>query len=414
MTMIDGPFAALGIEPTRDPAVIRKAYAQAIRRHRPDEDPEGFQRMVQARDHALFLAAHGFDEDGEADDVGDAANDAAADNALADAAGEDRPPEPVSAPMTSPVIMAPVTEPAMVPAEEVSGDDIFARVERLLKLLSGAGQMLPNVWSLLLDAQDDAPFDRVNGVRFRIFSRLHEDLSVGHQAILRTGLSAAPDDVRAFLGPYYPVLTQIEDRFGVNQIDAVLAACLPYDMAFDLSAAIANANGRGLVAEEAIDAAALRSLHARDAFSDDQAMVDYIARTHAEGKAKLSFSLWALLFPVPFCFYHRLNGVGALIAVVSVIRLALKANGRADFAALASTVLVLLSIAVAVQWRRLKMDLTFDAIADRQAELARRGQTLGSNDPEIKIRVATSDLGLALGVVYTIGAVLAQLAMFRS
>src|SRR5580704_9741033 len=50
-------WTLLGIAPTADVAAIRRAYAHKLKLTRPDEDPEGFQRLLQARDAALGDAA---------------------------------------------------------------------------------------------------------------------------------------------------------------------------------------------------------------------------------------------------------------------------------------------------------------------------------------------------------------------
>ena len=66
------PWALLGIAPTADAAAIRRAYARKLKLTRPDEDPEGFQRLVQARDAALkeatMMADGSWEEDTEPED----------------------------------------------------------------------------------------------------------------------------------------------------------------------------------------------------------------------------------------------------------------------------------------------------------------------------------------------------------
>ena len=66
------PWALLGIAPTADAAAIRRAYARRLKLTRPDEDPEGFQRLVQARDAALkeaaVMADGSWEEDTEPED----------------------------------------------------------------------------------------------------------------------------------------------------------------------------------------------------------------------------------------------------------------------------------------------------------------------------------------------------------
>ncbi|MCL2715132.1 MAG: J domain-containing protein [Alphaproteobacteria bacterium] len=55
--MSSTPWDILGIEPTRDEQEIHRAYARMLKRYRPDEDPEGFARLVAARQDALDLRA---------------------------------------------------------------------------------------------------------------------------------------------------------------------------------------------------------------------------------------------------------------------------------------------------------------------------------------------------------------------
>ena len=54
--MADDPWTILGIPRGADVAAIRHAYAARLKETRPDEDPEAFQRLVQAREAALAAA----------------------------------------------------------------------------------------------------------------------------------------------------------------------------------------------------------------------------------------------------------------------------------------------------------------------------------------------------------------------
>ena len=51
------PFASLGIEPTLDPAQVKRAYFAALQRHPPHADPEGFRRIRDAYEALATPAA---------------------------------------------------------------------------------------------------------------------------------------------------------------------------------------------------------------------------------------------------------------------------------------------------------------------------------------------------------------------
>lgn len=53
------PWTLLQIDPTDDSRAIKRAYAKLLKQHRPDEDPDGFQRLHQAYKQALAMAEQG-------------------------------------------------------------------------------------------------------------------------------------------------------------------------------------------------------------------------------------------------------------------------------------------------------------------------------------------------------------------
>lgn len=62
------PWTWLGIPQEASEAEVRRAYAQTLRRHRPDEDPQGFQTTHEAYRIALHWARRPPDWDDDADD----------------------------------------------------------------------------------------------------------------------------------------------------------------------------------------------------------------------------------------------------------------------------------------------------------------------------------------------------------
>ena len=55
-------WEVLGIEPKSDKKTIKIAYAKSLKQTRPDEDPEGFQRLHSAYKEALSWEDYYADE----------------------------------------------------------------------------------------------------------------------------------------------------------------------------------------------------------------------------------------------------------------------------------------------------------------------------------------------------------------
>jgi hypothetical protein len=130
-------WAILGIESTRDVPLIRRAYAAALKRARPDEDPVAFADLRQAYEQALMRAQR----------VGaPGAGPAGAVRVQAPVA----PPEPAPAPATSSETSAP--EPPLAPTTPSDLDQLREAFASLQRAAITPAAPNPDELQALLDA----------------------------------------------------------------------------------------------------------------------------------------------------------------------------------------------------------------------------------------------------------------------
>ncbi|TBU91587.1 J domain-containing protein [Phytopseudomonas dryadis] len=116
------PWKLLGLDAGADTRSIKRRYAQLLKQHRPDDDAEAFQRLREAYEQALRLAAAGSDE----------ASAPACEPALA-SAGQPRPS--AVADEGSPLALAPL-------AAVTRDADVQARIGQLLDAASSLDEAL--------------------------------------------------------------------------------------------------------------------------------------------------------------------------------------------------------------------------------------------------------------------------------
>lgn len=291
------PWDVLGIEPTTDARLIRGAYAARLKHTRLDDDPAGFQKLLEARNLAL-------------------------DGGEIDAAGSDIAAE---APLKS--RMEPDAETMVRPLADTdsSGDDDVPETVQCLKAIPRGTypHQVVEPWLNALAAFDRSPLDQLPMFEYALFSRLvygmAEDL--GPMPSLDTLPKTARTNSR-LLGPYGDVLREMEDRFSLLEQDTRLFDLLDWERGWYLFKALEIVAGdkrasrgkpvpfREVRAADAIWAVA--------AFGADTEMLNYQTTAVAADKHYASFSILGLLFPLPVALYYRLYSFAAWLIVISI------------------------------------------------------------------------------------------------
>ncbi|MBB3428183.1 hypothetical protein FHT85_005204 [Rhizobium sp. BK312] len=219
--MLETFWTLLQIAPTQDEDEIRRAYARRLRDFRPDEDPQGFQRLVGARDAALAWASaralqpimlHAFDAHNELLEAVDLLSDR---NDLVErsmveptdvtAAPTDLPPsdeDPVSASNNRPSEEAPREQSIdMAPELRISKPDLDKLVFDRLSEIIAQGEQRP--WSVDPSAQETQRWEELfNLASANLSLQRHEEFleAVGRHvaSMLPRSTLQSPDTVSEF------------------------------------------------------------------------------------------------------------------------------------------------------------------------------------------------------------------------
>ncbi|MEH3145972.1 MAG: hypothetical protein PGN34_11630 [Methylobacterium frigidaeris] len=222
--MSDAAWRLLDLAPTSDEAAIRRAYARRLKQTRPDDDPEGFQTLLAARDRALAEARRRPPPPPSESpvEVLPAENPAAPDPAPA-LVVDVSPPS--SEPAPAPVVRVSDPDPAPPAAELPLVIDV-APLEADRAQWQAAAALADRLPPLDRDAEG-AFADWLAGVR-----RLpHEPRRGVEEALLHALLAAwrGPDGqpVARRIAATRPALLRAAPVFGWPREDAVIAASLP-------------------------------------------------------------------------------------------------------------------------------------------------------------------------------------------
>jgi hypothetical protein len=252
---IDGLWHQLGIAPTVDESTIRRAYAKRLRQVRPDDDPAGFQRLVEARDRALQLAqqrAGGnaarwrLPEDGDAEPSPPPAVEPAAPPLPPPVRPVAPPSPPPVRPATPPPVrtVAPPSPPAarpVAPAENRPADERTAVLDLLdneLRMLSddapAASQARRADWRPIIDriarlSMADRAAIQPDLIRRLSACRIKRPASPYWPASNKRprDLSLPFADWPPEYWPFFDLVAQLAAEFGWREQDRIVHLCLP-------------------------------------------------------------------------------------------------------------------------------------------------------------------------------------------
>ena len=409
--MADYPWSVLDLEPTSDTRLIRKAYAGKLRATRPEDDPEGFQHLIEARDFALRLAPqiqllpsfsvtpprdiddglydiHGRDhtisaESNEAHSRPDGLKDLSEKNDVVINASAPEPADLVSSadggdldgsrdrlPSAS-VDGAQLSEPLpFPPAPKLSTPSEIAQLLQALDLPSPFANTRSR-WSIIFDRAELAPLESHDLIMALIVRRLVQDLHDRAFVVYGDGLfpNKSKNENRPAVLEMGMVLIDFENHFRVLDEDKILRRYLPDDDAMFLIDAMtlacsreSHVSGRKSVQPpiSRLHAAPIIDLDFLEAaYRQDAAILDYYNKSRQTGRYTSNFSLYALALPLSWAMCYRLVGLAWLFVVLMAMMVGIAVihhfGQTTEIDELVPAVFVSITIACAFQSNRMRL-----------------------------------------------------------
>jgi len=366
--MGDYPWSVLELEPTSDLRLIRKAYAAKLRANRPEDDPEGFQFLVEARDFALRLAPQiellpsfpiaESTFESEKTSVSEAQHVAEPAKSERGETQPDGPPDlltrndqQVAVPFVASIKAPELPVEAQqneVPSAETSPETgqssvsqkpplssfpMLATPSEIAQLLQALDQPSPvastlSRWSYIFDRAELAPLENHDLIMALIVRRLVQDLHDRAYAGYGDGLfpKKPRNENRPAVLEMGMVLIDFEKHFRLLDEDKILRRYLPDDDALFLIDAMSLACGReSHVAGRTNVPPPISRLHAAPiidldfleaAYRQDAAILDYYNECRKIGRYTSNFSWFALVLPLSWAMCYRLTGLAWLFVVL--------------------------------------------------------------------------------------------------
>jgi len=382
------PWTVLEIDRTDDVKVIRKAYAAKLKVTRPDEDPKGFQALVEARDRALATAAKQLRQPDIVETLApppQAMEPASAAIAapLPDIAdlqpGPQKSMETAENPVETPFFAGAssghpsidrhnVIEIAAVPTAEAPPDwaALLRSNERFLKKalsavsrLGKSDDMVFAAWISVFERVENAPLMGRDRLYTQLLRGLIENLRLEFGEISDLPAPQIKSDPGRHFGVYASVLREFERRFRVLEHDRILLELLPEKEAGDLLAALSFASGRSHNAGPAVQSGGRVPLidmrYVLAAYAEEPRMIAYYKKALRSDRFPLSFNPIALVLPFFVCVYYRMHGLAVAAAVLPIAYLAFAPDDehRLSVPFGPSILLIYLFVAmmIAIYWR---------------------------------------------------------------
>ncbi|WP_137154562.1 J domain-containing protein [Rhizobium sp. FKL33] len=429
------PWTILDIDPTSDQKEIRKAYARRLKVTRPDEDPAGFQALVEARDAALE-ESHWVtsDEEGEGAAENASPEDAAvapvvpsveADGPAADLSGRD---------LAEAVTVEAKDAPALTPSDPSDAKRVVVELSYPAPDTEATAGESPaeahdddeeelELWELLEETRKTQPWRRPLDLWGNVFDAL-ENLPLSQfDEALGVALRDLLDQIQS--GDLKPhdqpgVLRELDRRFDLLSNDRRILRHMRPEDADSLIDALSDAAERRGAADAPAQPQTLDGVDDLDpglvalAFAREPKMIAYFERAIRERSYPWAFSVVGLLFPAPFAFYYRLGKLAWFAAILAIANAILRSPSTREglpmvngFYGLLVTIYIVVALSTAFNWRKLRLAALSEHLAPLKANAA----------PYERLAEAAAAFGkpdrtkMALGIFILLAAVFLRLVL---